>query len=265
MSEFQKVGDLPQSLGARLQYAEGACESHGQSRVLVRAGLGWYCPKCLDQQKRPEFDSQWAKLRLDDLIRVADIPVRFRGQSFKGGTPEKGAIRAIAASFRDFISGAPRWASLLLAGGNGTGKTLLACEFAEAFIRKTGRSARYITARGMISEIQSSYGAEGKSEASEIDRFAQYDLLILDEIDAISGKENAQLLLTEVINRRYSNNRPVIAITNQKLEAPQERRADRAAERVYVLRDFVGDRVYDRLRENGFPCNFGWASQRAFA
>ena len=117
----------------------------------------------------------------------------------------------------------------------------------------------------MISEIQASYGAEGKSESGEIDRFAHYDLLILDEIDAISGKENAQLLLTEVINRRYANHRPVIAITNQKLEAPEERRADRVAERVYALKDFVGDRVYDRLRENGFPCVFGWASQRAFA
>jgi DNA replication protein DnaC len=265
MSEFQSVGGLIQSLGGRLQYVEGSCDAHGASKVLARVGLGWHCPHCIDQQLGPEFASQWAKLRLDDMIKIADIPARYRGQSFKGGTHEQKAIRAIAAKFRDFILAEPRWAALLLAGEVGTGKTLLACELGEAFIRKTGRSVRYITARGMISEIQSSYGAEGKSEASEIDRFAQYDLLILDEIDAISGKENAQLLLTEVINRRYSNNRPVIAITNQKLEAKQERRADHAAERVYVLRDFVGDRVYDRLRENGFPCNFGWASQRAFA
>jgi DNA replication protein DnaC len=219
----------------------------------------------MERTLRAEPDSILAKERQEHLLKVADIPARYRGQSFKGGTEEQKRIRAIAAKFRDFILAEPRWATLLLAGEVGTAKTLLACEFAEAFIKKAGRSARYITARGMISEIQSSYGAEGKSEASEIDRFAQYDLLILDEIDAISGKENAQLLLTEVINRRYSNNRPVIAITNQKLEAQQERRADRAAERVYVLRDFVGDRVYDRLRENGFPCNFGWASQRAFA
>jgi DNA replication protein DnaC len=265
MTEPQKATGLIQSFGARLQYVEGVCDSHGSSRVLARAGLGWYCPRCLDQRKGPEFDSQWLKLRLDDMMKIADIPARYRGEMFRGITEEHRKIRGIAAKFRDFILGEPRWAALLLAGEVGTGKTLLACELAEAFIKKTGRSVRYITARGMISEIQSSYGAEGKSEASEIDRFAQYDLLILDEIDAISGKENAQLLLTEVINRRYSNNRPVIAITNQKLEAQQERRVDRAAERVYILRDFVGDRVYDRLRESGFPCTFGWASQRTFA
>jgi DNA replication protein DnaC len=264
MSEFQKAGGSALGFGA-LHYVEGTCDAHGQSKVLARVGLGWYCPDCLDQQKRPEFAAAAAKERIDHLIKVADIPARYCGQTFEGGTREQKAIRAIAAKFRDFILAEPRWASLLLAGEVGTGKTLLACELGAALIKKTGRSVRYITARGMISEIQSSYGAEGKSEASEIDRFAQYDLLILDEIDAISGKENAQLLLTEVINRRYSNNRPVIAITNQKLEAPTERRADRAAERVYVLKDFVGDRVYDRLRENGFPCNFGWASQRAFA
>jgi DNA replication protein DnaC len=265
MSELQKVAGLIQGIGARLQYVEGACDSHGPSKVLSRVGLGWYCPHCLDQRKRPEFDSQWAKLRLDDMIKIADIPLRYRGQRFKGATAEQRAIREIAAKFRQFVSGEPVWASLLLVGENGTGKTLLACELAQVFIEKTGRSARYITARGMISEIQSSYGAEGKSEASEIDRFAQYDLLILDEIDAISGKENAQLLLTEVINRRYANHRPVIAITNQKLEASQGQPEGRPGERVCTLKDYVGDRVYDRLRENGFPCNFGWASQRAYA
>lgn len=265
MSEFQKISGLVQSLGARLQYVDGACDDHGPSKVLARAGLGWYCPHCLDRQKQPEYNSQWAKLRLDDMIKIADIPARYRGKTFKGLTDKHKLIREIAAKFRDTILTGSQWAALLLAGEVGTGKTLLACELAEAFIKKTGRSVRYITARGMISEIQASYGAEGKSEASELDRFAQYDLLILDEIDAISGKENAQLLLTEVINRRYANNRPVIAITNQKLEAPQERRADRIAERVCTLKDFVGDRVYDRLRDNGFPCVFGWASQRAFA
>jgi DNA replication protein DnaC len=265
MSEPQNAIDLIQSLGARLQYVEGACESHGPSKVLARVGLGWYCPHCQDQKLRPEFDSQWARQRLGDMIKIADIPLRYRGQKFIGATVEQRAIRMIAREFRRAISGAPAWASLLLVGENGTGKTLLACELAQVFIEKTGRSARYITARGMISEIQASYGAEGKSEASQIDLFAQYGLLILDEIDAISGKDNSMSLLTEVINRRYSNHMPVIAITNQKLEADQEKPEGRPVGRTYTLRDFVGDRVFDRLRENGYPCNFGWASQRAFA
>jgi DNA replication protein DnaC len=250
MSEFQKAGGLLQSLGARLQYAEGACDSHGTSKVLARVGLGWYCPHCLDQQKRPEFDAAVAKDRSEHLAKVAEIPARYRGQMFKGLTDEHKAIRAIAAKFRDFILAAPQWAVLLMVGEVGTGKTLLACELTEAYIAKTGRSARYITAKGMISEIQASYGREGKSEDSEIARFVQYGLLVLDEIDAVPDRDNAKLLLTEVINRRYSNNRPVIAITNQKLD---------------TLKDYVGDRVNDRLRENAFPCNFGWESQRRFA
>jgi len=250
MSGFQHVGSLIEGLGARLQYVDGSCGEHGASKVLARSGAGWYCPHCLDQQKRPDFDAIWAKDRREHVAKAADIPARYRGQSFKGLTDEHKAIRAIAARFRDAITPAPRWAVLLMVGEVGTGKTLLACELTEAYIAKTGRSARYITARGMISEIQSSYGREGKAEETEIARFARYDLLVLDEIDAVSDKDNAKLLLTEVVNRRYSNNKPMIAITNQKLD---------------TLKDFVGDRVHDRLRDNAYPCNFPWESQRAFA
>lgn len=261
MSDLQPIGDIIQSLGARVHHVDGSCEEHGASRALVMAGREWYCPHCMDRRMRPEYAEQWMKQRQEGLIEDAGIPMRYRGQRFEGRTGEQKAIRLIAKRFFDVILPSSQWAALLLAGEVGTAKTLLGCELAEAFIKKTGRSARYITARSMIGEIQASYGAEGKSESGEIDRFAHYDLLILDEIDAISGKENAQLLLTEVINRRYASHRPVIAITNQKLEATEGDDSRRAP----VLKDFVGDRVYDRLRENGFPCVFGWASQRAFA
>jgi DNA replication protein DnaC len=246
MSELEKAAGLLSAF-ARLQMAEGSCATHGPASVLLRAGLPWYCPACLEAQKKAEYDAQWAAARVADLHAIAEIPAKYRGQKFVATTPGHKAVRAIAASFRDFIIAEARWACLILLGDVGTGKTQLACEFAESCINKLGRSVRYVTAKGMISEIQASYGAEGKSEDSEIDRFVQYDILILDEIDAIPAKDNAALLLTEIINRRYGNDKPMIVITNQPLAG---------------LAKFVGDRVHDRLHENSFVCPFDWPSFR---
>jgi DNA replication protein DnaC len=132
-------------------------------------------------------------------------------------------------------------------GNVGTGKTLLASELAESLIEGLSMSVRYCTAKQMIAEIQAAYSAEGKSEEMEVLRFVQYGLLILDEIDAKPDRENANLLLTEVINRRYNAEMPVVVITNQPFDN---------------LAKFVGDRVDDRLHENAFVCSFDWPSFR---
>lgn len=235
------------SFTANVAPLDGECPTHGQATVLTRAGKEWHCPVCMELLKAAEFAQKAITERHAHLHSIADIPSRYRGQKFIATTAAHKGVRVLAASFRDFIVAEPRWAALILMGDVGTGKTQLACEFAESFINRLARSVRYVTAKGMISEIQASYGREGKSEEGEIDRFVRYDLLILDEIDAIPSKDNAALLLTEIINRRYSNDRPMIVITNQPLDG---------------LARFVGDRVQDRLHENAFVCAFDWPSFR---
>jgi DNA replication protein DnaC len=193
---------------------------------------------------------KWLAERNQTLMKIATIPARNVGQRFTATTPEQKTMRMTMRNFRDFVVAEPRWAALILVGTTGTGKTLAASEFAESWVKNLSKSARYITANGMVKEIQASYGVEGKSEESEIMRFVQYDLLILDEIDAKSDKPNADLLLTEVINRRYNENKPVIVISNQSFEN---------------LAPHVGDRVYSRLHENAFVAAFTWADFRKAA
>lgn len=247
MSGLQKAEGLLVALSASLQRLDGSCGEHGAATVLARADRGWYCPTCLEAHKRDESIRRWAQERAPTLHGIASIPARYRGQEFKATSPAQKQVRAMAAAFRDFVVAEPRWACLLLIGEIGTGKTQLACELGEAFINRLLRSVRYVTAKGMVSEIQAAYSTDGKTEESEIDRFVRYDLLILDEIDLVPAKENALGLLMEVINRRYGSHRPMIVVTNQQL-------AD--------LGRFVGERVVDRFHENGFPCAFDWPSFR---
>lgn len=239
--------NLIPGLAGRMGMLSGTCEQHGAADVLARTGAAWFCPRCLEDQLATEARDSWMAERAATLMATASIPAKYVGQHFAAETPEQKAVRRQARMFRDFILAEPTWAALIMIGTTGTGKTLLACEMAQSLIKNAARSVRYITANGMISEIQASYGREGKSEEGEILRFLQYDVLILDEIDAIRATGNASLLLTEIINRRYNEQKPVIAISNQPL-------AD--------LAKFVGDRVHSRLHENAFICAHTWGDAR---
>lgn len=233
--------------GTHLVMVAGHCPTHGAANMLTRMGAAWTCPCCLDAALKTEKQAIWMAQRSADIMAAACIPKKYVGARFAAGTEAQRAMRLTVQAFRDFILQKPTWAALVMAGKTGTGKTLVACELAQSLVTRAAMSVRYITAKGMISEIQASYGRDGKSEEGEILRFAQYDVLILDEIDALPDRENGKLLLTEIVNRRYNDNKPVIVISNQSLA---------------TLAQFVGDRVHSRLYENSFPCDFSWEDYR---
>lgn len=247
-STFMSLGQHALEAAKSVEFLSGDCEVHGFfERVLVRKGDGFKCPKCTAVLAKAEMDAKWLADRQATLLAIARIPGKYVGQRFQAATAEMAAVRATVRNFRDFMVQQGGWGVLVLMGSMGTGKTLLACEFAESLIRKLARSVRYVTAQGIVSEIQAIYGQEGKSEEGEIEKFVQYDLLIIDEIDAKRSSDNANMLLNEVINRRYNAERPVVIITNQPFDN---------------LAQFVGDRVDDRLHENAFVCSFNWTSFR---
>lgn len=250
--EFQAIGDL-----AKLPLTEpftGTCELHGESTVEIfkaQKVKEWFCTECHQAQIRREDDERRRKERTEAIYRGACLPEKYMGQTFPVSTPAQRAVRAQAKAFMDCLKKDRLWTTLLMAGETGTGKTLLATEMAEAMMTKQLLTVRYCTSSQMIAEIQESYSSEGKkigkTQAGEILRFVSYDVLILDEIDAKPSYENANVLLTEVINQRYNALRPVIAITNQPLD---------------TLHKFVGDRVDSRLHENAFICAFTWPDFR---
>lgn len=241
------VGSFCNDFGANFETVKGDCPEHGSNSTLVRTGKPWHCSNCFEAKLKAETHEVWLAKRAADTLATAAIPAKYIGQRFQATTEPQRAVLRTVQLFRNFIVTQPSWAALIMIGITGTGKTLLACQLAQSLMAKASLSTRYITAAGMISEIQATYGREGKSEEGEIMRFAQYDVLILDEIDAIRVKENSSLLLTEIINRRYNENKPVIVISNQPFDN---------------LAKFVGERVHSRLHENAFICDFNWEDFR---
>lgn len=239
---------IPGNFASGWHEVVGTCPTHGEWKSIVRDGAQWQCERCFDEQLKREADQIWLEQRRKDVLAVAHLPGKFMGRRWPAATPAQVAVRGLVRQFRDFIvENKNEWAALLMTGETGTGKTWLATELAEALIRNLGMSVRYVTAQGMIGEIQACYSIEGKSESGEIERFVQYDLLLVDEADVKRDSQNAVLLLTEVINRRYLAGKPVVVLTNQALDN---------------LEQFVGDRVFSRLHENRFVCLFDWPDFR---
>lgn len=243
---------IPFKVATNWPQVEGTCPSHGPSTALLPPRSGWtewYCSDCAMEAKAKQVEDARRQERKGTLDSIACLPERYTSERFEVSTPSQKKVRLTVRAFRDLIAAGGKWASLVLVGGTGTGKTLLACELARSVIDNLGLSVRYCTANQMITEIQAAYSTEGKTEEGELLRFTNYDLLVLDEVDAIrdSASGNAKLLLTELINRRYNAHKPVVAISNQPLEK---------------LPKFIGDRVFSRLQENRLLCVHDWADQR---
>lgn len=245
---FQRIGGLLPSMGL-LPY-EGECEEHGASAVHLHPAQPkkeWYCSQCHERDTVRKVEQERLQRNAAGLIEDAQLPEKYRGCTFPAATPPQRDMRLVVKAFKDHIAKGQAWATLVLHGKNGTGKTLVASELGESVIKSLGYSVRFCTAFDMATEIQESYDIYGKTEKGEIDRFSRYRLLIIDEIDKVEERKNARLLLEEVINKRYLAGMPVVAISNQPFNDMEK---------------FVGSRVMSRLHENVFVSDFPWPDFR---
>lgn len=101
---------------------------------------------------------------------------------------------------------------LLIVGGNGTAKTLLAASIAKAYAEE-GMTVRFASSVKMLSEFKDSYGGS-KPEGEIFEELNGCDLLVIDDL----GKENptswAGMMLYAVIDGRYGSKRPIVVTTN---------------------------------------------------
>jgi len=86
------------------------------------------------------------------------------------------------------------------------------------------------------------------SEDEAIAFFVAPDLLVLDEIGVQYGSETEKNILFEIVNERYEAMKPTILISNLAMT---------------TLTEYAGERVIDRMKENGGKCIvFDWKSRR---
>jgi DNA replication protein DnaC len=238
------------------------CSKHGAftstATLFKYLGTSWSgCPRCEAEREaerevmRREQDAADAKREFDERFRSANIPQRFFHKSLAGyeaKTASQRGVLAIAKEYAENFAEHLKVGRCLIFSGNvGCGKTHLSCAILRWIVERpfvdTGtwrnaarHSVKYTTAAEVIGEIRSTWGKRELREADVFKSFARPHLLVLDEVGVQCGSKDERRLLQQVIDHRYRDLRPTIVCSNLSKSEMSE---------------FIGERGYDRLRENG--------------
>lgn len=201
-------------------------------------------------QRQEEQRVEARRRRAEQLMRAADCPERHVSNLDKidaGRHPKWLAYRDLlveqAGYARGYLVG--------LLGISGTGKTQMATSVIH---RCAGQllTCRYVKALKLFAEIRKAYtpvarGESGVSDDDLIDRFAKYDLLVIDEAHQRAESIFETNTLISLLDRRYDARKCTIMIANQDRQA---------------FAESVGDSIVSRIHEAGEVLTCDWPTFR---
>ena len=225
---------------------------------LVAAGfpadyteLRYECPLCSDTgflddssmcecMKRKLRMAGYESSGLGALLREQSF-ANYSLDYFKNDEKAYRTMSAVVRMLHDWAdhftpAGASRPASdnLLLVGGTGLGKTHLSTAIAKTVL-DAGHDVLYTTAVGMVSAFEAErFGnSMGMTDESNINRYYEVDLLIIDDLGTEVTNQFTTSALYNVINTRLNLHRPTIISTNLLQEELRRRYWDRITSRLF--------------------------------
>lgn len=256
------LGHSTASLG-RLQRN---CDRHGVYMALgcaylkLRRAIWSGCPRCSleahSAAMQAERDAvarereQHRLARAMESIEQAAVPERFKTRSLDNFEPRTEQQHTILEMARRFVeewelnARAGRW--LVFAGEPGTGKSHIAVAILRALM--PAQIGQYVTCMGMIQAVRATWARDSQAtEAQVLRHFGTTPLLVVDEVGVQYGTEGEHTIIFDVLDRRYRDMRPTILLTNHDVEG---------------FKVYIGERLYDRMKENTRWVQFDGGSYR---
>lgn len=233
------------------------CDKHGEYTSKNFLGEIWSkCPKCANEAAEQETIDREIKEKEEKLeswknkIGGSGIPKRFQDRKFSSYIAEtdgqKKALNDSKLYAKNFEENLKNGKCLIFCGNAGTGKTHLSCAIAKDIMFNLHKKVLFMTCHRAINSIKH---ASFEDKSANTEKLTSCDLLILDELGISSGSIADDLILFDLINRRYEDEKPTILLSNLD---PIE------------LKNFLGVTIWDRLKEGGGELiSFNWESKRA--
>lgn len=239
------------------------CETHGEYEFkFSHPGLGKIyvmdnCGKCAAIQNRErearELEEKNAEKRaqLERIWERAGVSKRLFSKGFDDfvtDTEAKVHAKKVAMALCDDLKANRNTGSIIMNGGVGTGKTALCTSIIKELA--TTKRVGIIKAVDMIRNLKGTWSKDNDStETDLIDFYSCLDLLIIDEVGVQFGSDTEKMFMFDIIDGRYQEMKPTILISNLAIAG---------------IKDLIGERVIDRLREDGGKLvSFDWPSYRS--
>ncbi len=235
-----------------------SCNTHGEfiGKFFTINGdksYGGACQLCLKETKKKERDAKdkkekgVAEARKIRAREDAGISKRNIFKTFNDYICSNDGQAKAKSDCERFVSEFPADKSVIMSGGVGTGKTLLASAIIDALA--DDYRCEIIKVIDVVRELKDTWTkGSDQSEAKLINYYVNLDLLILDEVGSQFGSDTEKLFVFDIVDGRYQKMKQTILISNLDING---------------VIDSVGERCVDRLREGGGSMiAFDWESCR---
>ena len=247
------------------------CNTHGRTKHLNING-SIHCYQCNDDNittakaERMKINSQNMKALMTTKMISKGVRInkgRFSDWHYDEtkNTEQRDKIAQLQQYSESINSDSP---NLIILGRTGTGKTMLANAIAINLYLEKGQSlpsefdsynqqyfydhtCELITSFNIGSQARACWGNSQKSEDDYLQNLAANELLIIDDLGAGDRRAKDRERIAQIIISRHEK-APTVITTNMDI-------AD--------LHEFLGDRAWDRLRENLLVMVCDWDSYRA--
>lgn len=164
--------------------------------------------------------------RIVHIRENCNIPKRYLTAELEPKTEQQ---RKLKEKFKEAFNGKnlEQMSDLLIFGNVGTGKTYLTIGLLNMYINR-GLYCRYVTEYELLELYM-------RKEYTKFEAFKKVDFLVIDELGKIPLQDWQMIQLEELISYRHNEMKTTVYITNMSQKS---------------FKEFVGDRVIDRLREN---------------